>query len=94
MYYNILKKFFNYIIDEKSALHIAVEKENIEVIKLLLNQKEINVNAKDEINCENLSIKFVQIFYGFSFWNFWRKPVELSDSSEIKELFNQLTQKK
>lgn len=30
-------------------MHIAVEKKNIEIIKLLLQRKEINVDIKDEI---------------------------------------------
>lgn len=33
----------------ETALHIAVEKNNIEIIKLLLQQKSINTNIKDDI---------------------------------------------
>lgn len=31
---------------QKSALHIAVEKDNIEIVKLLLKQPNIDVNIK------------------------------------------------
>ena len=33
---------------KKTALHIAVENNNIEIIKLLLENKNIDVNVKDE----------------------------------------------
>lgn len=29
-------------------MHIAVENENVEIIQLLLNNKKIDVNSKDE----------------------------------------------
>lgn len=31
---------------QKSALHIAVEKDNLEIVKLLLKQPNIDVNIK------------------------------------------------
>ena len=42
-------------------MHIAVEKKNIEIIKLLLQRKEINVDIKDEI--------FIFFFYQVYFEN-------------------------
>lgn len=33
----------------KTALHIAVEKQNIEIIKLLLSNNNININIKNDI---------------------------------------------
>lgn len=33
----------------KTALHIAVKKENVDIITLLLANKDIDVNEKDEI---------------------------------------------
>ena len=42
--YQIFKK----IINERSALHYAVEKGNLEIIQLLVN-KGIDTNIKDEI---------------------------------------------
>ena len=33
----------------KAALHIAVEKKNVEMIKLLLENRKINMKAKDNI---------------------------------------------
>ena len=32
------------ILNEKSALHIAVEKEKIDIVQLLLNCEQMNVN--------------------------------------------------
>ena len=34
---------------QKTALHIAVKKENVDIITLLLANKDIDVNEKDEI---------------------------------------------
>ena len=34
---------------QKTALHIAVEKNNHNIIKLLLQHKNINIKAQDEI---------------------------------------------
>lgn len=35
--------------NEKSVFYIAVKKKNIDIIKLLLQNNKININAKDEI---------------------------------------------
>ena len=35
--------------NKNTVLHLAVDKGNIEMIKLLLKQKSINLNAVDEI---------------------------------------------
>lgn len=40
---------FQFVIFHKTSIHIAVEKENIEIIKLLLSHKKINLKVKDEI---------------------------------------------
>ena len=34
-------------IEQKAALHLAVEIENVEIIKLLLEKKEIDINIED-----------------------------------------------
>ena len=34
----------------KTALHIAVEKENIEMIRLLLSNSKINTKLRDDIS--------------------------------------------
>lgn len=60
-------------------MHIAVEKENIEIIKLLLEKKEINTNAKDN----NVAINS----YGFII-NLWKTPIELTKNQEIKQLLH------
>ena len=53
-YYLLLIEFLFSFFDEiffywnlnKTALHIAVEKGNLEVVQLLLERKEIDVNVK------------------------------------------------
>lgn len=42
-YYNYLMKFFILLI-QKVALHIAVENLSIDIVKLLLLNKDINLN--------------------------------------------------
>lgn len=32
-----------------TPLHLAIKRKNIEIIKLLLNHKDININLKDDI---------------------------------------------
>lgn len=41
-------KYFNdiYIRFHKTALYLAVEKENVEIIKLLLSNNELDINCK------------------------------------------------
>lgn len=41
---------FNSSIYNRTALHIAVEKESAEIVKLLLKQKKINPNITDLIS--------------------------------------------
>lgn len=41
-------KFLNFFI-KKTALHLAVEKNNVEIVQLLLKNKKIKVNIKDDI---------------------------------------------
>lgn len=49
MSFNDVKKhlFQKNQIEQKTALHLATEIENIDIIKLLLKKKEININIKD-----------------------------------------------
>ena len=42
-------KILIFCLNKRTPLHEAVEKENIQIIKLLLQQKGIDVNAEDEI---------------------------------------------
>ena len=51
-------------------MHLAVQKENIEIIKLLLNHRDIDVNAKDDIHhicISNLKLNVVNDFFFFAF---------------------------
>lgn len=41
---------FNIFINEKTALHLAIEKKNIEIVKLLLQNGNINVNIITILN--------------------------------------------
>ena len=42
----IFYKIQNHL-EQKAALHLAVEIENLEIIKLLLEKKEIDINIED-----------------------------------------------
>lgn len=42
----------------KTALHVAVEKKNIEMIQVLLSSTRINANVKDKIFFVYFLIKF------------------------------------
>lgn len=57
---------------QKTALHIAVKKENVDIITLLLANKDIDVNEKDEI----LIKWFIKLDWLFSwlFLHLNRKP--------------------
>ena len=41
-------KSFN-LIQQNTALHLAVIKQNIDIIKILINNNRIDINLKDEI---------------------------------------------
>lgn len=51
--FNIIFIYLN-----RTALHIAVIKQNIEIINLLLSRKGINTDVKDEIILKNKLITF------------------------------------
>lgn len=73
--------FFN-----RTALHAAVERENIEVIKFLLQQNTININIKDNI----LILKLIKLYYiinDFIFNSFWGYPIDYTENDAIKKLF-------
>lgn len=55
----LLRNFLcNFLFDfNKTALHIAIEKEKMEIIKLLLSKKEIDVNA------DYISIEFILLYF-------------------------------
>ena len=46
---------------KKTALHLATENGYVEIIKLLLSHKDVDVDIKDEI-CFNFSIIFNFLF--------------------------------
>ena len=38
-----------YYLFQRTALHLAIENEQIEIIKLLLSRSDIDINVKDEV---------------------------------------------
>lgn len=66
-------------------MHLAVLVENIEIIRILLQNRSINKNINDHIiiyNIWNLQI----LFYDFSIF-LWKTPYEYAENEEIKQLF-------
>lgn len=59
-------KIFN-----STALHISAANENIDIIRLLLQNKEIDITATDEINFE-IFIEFHTIVYDFYYLFFMK----------------------
>ena len=53
-------KFINSWLN-KTALYLAIEKENIEIIKLLLSNGKIDVNAPNIINLFYMKFKIIYI---------------------------------
>lgn len=47
------------------VLHLAVEKDNLEIVNLLVQNDNIDIRSKDEIN----SFFLYKIYFGF-FWFF------------------------
>ena len=58
---------FNFIFfDEKTPLHLAVENGDIDIVKILMNNKNIDLNAEDEIrfyNCQSSLESFFNNFF-------------------------------
>lgn len=69
-----------FILFHKTALHVAVEKKNVEIIELLLNNPKIKINIKDN------QVYFVEI-HDFFFVFLWKTPLELTTDQNIKNLF-------
>ena len=51
---NILMKLFIYA--QETALHIAIEKKNLEFIEILLNQQNIVINTNDKVSFINNTV--------------------------------------
>ena len=54
---------FNIIYFNKTALYLAVEKENIEIVKLLLTHNKLDINLGYILNI--IFIKFKIIFFNY-----------------------------
>ena len=55
---------FSYVFN-KTAIHIAIEKQNLEIIRLLLAQKGINVNIMSILKTK-IIIQFLSLIFKFS----------------------------
>ena len=56
-------KFKIFFFNEKAALHIAVEKGNIELIKILLSNPNIDINLYTILNIVFVYIIIINIFF-------------------------------
>lgn len=55
----ILINYYN----EKTALHMAIEKDNLEIIHLLLSHTDIDINIRSVLNCFSFLYHFDQYFF-------------------------------
>ena len=70
-------------------MHLAVEKNNVEIVKLLLKHENIDISIKDDIQYNKIKSSFCYFYFNdFFFDNFWRKPIDCALNEEIKQLFN------
>ena len=83
---NLLIKFTKYI--HKTALHIAVEKGNLDIINLLLQKKEIDTSITDAIITKYFNQILKRILMILSIL-LWKKPVEYTENKEIIQLFKE-----
>lgn len=83
---NLLIKFTKYI--HKTALHIAVEKGNLDIIKLLLQRKEIDTSIRDAIITKYFNQISKQILMILSLI-LCKKTVEYTENKEIIQLFKE-----
>lgn len=70
----------------KTPLLLAVQNSCFEMIKLLLEQPNIEIDAKDHVQKyikQNLNTK-INGFYEI----YWRTPIDFANNEEIKRLFN------
>ena len=73
-------KFFSF---NECPLHLAVENENINIIKLLLGKKNIDTELKNQIFKIIYQIIIKKIIFKY------KKPVDLTRNDEIKKIISQ-----
>lgn len=59
----------------QTALHIAVEKENIPIIKLLLSKQDININIKNGIFFDCLLMILLLYMNDFHLFSLLKKAI-------------------
>lgn len=59
----ILINYYN----EKTALHMAIEKNNLEIIHLLLSHPDIDINIRSVLNCFSFLYHFKSILFYYVF---------------------------
>ena len=77
-----MNEIFEYFIFSNTALHIAIEKENIEVIKILLSDPNIDVNVKAIQNKRflcNFETKNFDVIYNQLFQSNFKKTINFSN---------------
>ena len=81
---------FQFIIIYRTALHSAVENEEVDVVKLLLTFKGIDISIKNEISFFMFAWNFIFILMIFYIFFLWKTPFESTENEDIKKLFNEL----
>lgn len=67
---------------------MAVIKNNIDIVELLLKQKNIDINVMDEIIIFIINQIHLWFFNDFILIILWKRPVDYASNSEILTLFN------
>lgn len=65
---------------------MAVQEKNSEIINLLLEQKGININIKDEITNLSYLNKVQLLEFNGLFKSLWRKPLESGRNKIIEKI--------
>lgn len=80
----------------RTPLHIAIDNKSSEIVKLLLQNKEININEKNKVQF-NFWMTFWFNADGFFYINSWKTAMDLAnnhyDLNEIKSIINEYIHK-
>lgn len=71
-----------------TALHFAVINQNVDIVKLLLKAKNIDINIKDDVFYFFIWTKWKFIIFMIFLYNLCKKPIDYASTDEIRQLLN------